>query len=137
MIEESAGIIVLCKGKILLLKHVTKREFCKPPKGLVEKGEDLEQAALRETKEETGLDVRIIPGFHEKIEYYYKKQGETVCKTVHYFAGTAENCEVKLSFEHQGFEWLEPGKAVERATFNTDKKALEKAVKFFKEKGLL
>ncbi len=62
----SAGCVVTRdgpEGPEVLLVHARGATFRKPlfgiPKGLVEKGETPEEAALRETLEETGLRVRI------------------------------------------------------------------------------
>jgi ADP-ribose pyrophosphatase YjhB (NUDIX family) len=46
-------------GKILLMKRTDNQKWCMPC-GLNEVGESPEQAAVREAKEETGLDVRVL-----------------------------------------------------------------------------
>jgi 8-oxo-dGTP pyrophosphatase MutT (NUDIX family) len=46
-------------GQILLMKRVDNRKWCLPC-GLVEAGESPEQAAVREAKEETGLEVGVL-----------------------------------------------------------------------------
>jgi ADP-ribose pyrophosphatase YjhB (NUDIX family) len=46
-------------GKILLMKRVDNSKWCLPC-GLVEAGESPEQAAIREAREETGLEVKIL-----------------------------------------------------------------------------
>jgi ADP-ribose pyrophosphatase YjhB (NUDIX family) len=46
-------------GKILLLKRTDNQKWCLPC-GLVEAGESAEQGAVREAKEETGLDVQVL-----------------------------------------------------------------------------
>jgi len=40
-------------------------------KGNIEPGETPEATALREVKEETGLDVELVEGFREEVEYVY------------------------------------------------------------------
>jgi 8-oxo-dGTP pyrophosphatase MutT (NUDIX family) len=55
------------------------------PKGKQEQGETLEETALREIKEETGIDGRIIEAI-EKIHYqYYHPVHGLIDKEVHYF----------------------------------------------------
>ncbi len=46
-------------GKILLMKRTDNQKWCLPC-GLVEAGESPEQGAIREAKEETGLEVQIL-----------------------------------------------------------------------------
>ena len=62
----SAGCLVTREGPDgleVLLVHARRASFRKPlfgiPKGLVEEGEDIEATARRETREETGLEVRL------------------------------------------------------------------------------
>jgi predicted NUDIX family NTP pyrophosphohydrolase len=66
MAKLSAGCLVTREdpeGTEVLLVHPRGATFRKPvfgiPKGLVEEGEDERSAAVRETLEETGLQVRI------------------------------------------------------------------------------
>ena len=53
-------IIELDNGKILLIKRKNPPHGWAIPGGFVDYGESLEQAAVREAKEETSLDVEII-----------------------------------------------------------------------------
>jgi ADP-ribose pyrophosphatase YjhB (NUDIX family) len=52
------NVAVIQDGKILLTQREDFETWCLPSGG-VEEGEDLAQAAIRETKEETGLDVQL------------------------------------------------------------------------------
>lgn len=61
------------------------------PKGHVEAGETEEETALREIREETGLEVRLVGGFREEESHPLAREGrpDTV-KTVVYFLAEAQ-----------------------------------------------
>ena len=56
------------------------------PKGHVEAGESETETAIRELKEETGAEVKIIPRFRREIEYPIGHKGKIIKKVV-YFLG--------------------------------------------------
>lgn len=101
--------------RYLFLKH--KPASWDFPKGLIEKGEKPEAAAMRECEEETGLKIDLIPGFKKTIRFFFKvkykyqiqrglKMGETVMKFVTYFVAESKTKDVKVSFEHEDYEWV-------------------------------
>ncbi len=54
------------------------------PKGTPEPRETVEETAIREVAEETGLEVRIV-GPLPSIDYTFVQSGQRIHKTVHYF----------------------------------------------------
>jgi 8-oxo-dGTP pyrophosphatase MutT (NUDIX family) len=54
------------------------------PKGTPDPGETLEETALREVAEETGLEVSILEPLRA-IEYAFVQDGTRIRKTVHYY----------------------------------------------------
>lgn len=55
------------------------------PKGHVEEGESLEQTAVREVGEETGLTKLAIKDKLDKIHFFYRKEGKLIYMTTHVF----------------------------------------------------
>ncbi|EKD63929.1 MAG: NUDIX hydrolase [uncultured bacterium] len=128
--ENSAGIIIYKEEageRLYLLLHYPQGHW-DFPKGHIEAGESELDAAIRETREETGLKgVEIIEGFNEAMEYFYYRDGEKSFKRVVFFLGRVKGGEVKVSHEHIGYEWLNYAKAYERLTFQSAKELLDKA----------
>jgi ADP-ribose pyrophosphatase YjhB (NUDIX family) len=60
----TVDVIIECDRGIVLIKRKNPPPGWALPGGFVEYGESLERAAVREAKEETGLDVELIRQFH-------------------------------------------------------------------------
>jgi ADP-ribose pyrophosphatase YjhB (NUDIX family) len=60
----TVDIIIDYNGGIILIKRKNIPEGWALPGGFVDYGESLESAAVREAKEETGLDVELVRQFH-------------------------------------------------------------------------
>jgi len=60
----TVDIIIEYNKSIVLIKRKNPPEGWALPGGFVDYGESLETAAVREAKEETGLDVRLLRQFH-------------------------------------------------------------------------
>jgi bis(5'-nucleosidyl)-tetraphosphatase len=133
--EKSCGAVVYANNsevKYLLLRYEAGHwDFVK---GNVEEGESEKETALRELKEETGIDdARFVGGFREKISYFYKRQGATVYKEVVFFLTEAKNTNVRLSFEHVAFDWLTYEEAMRKLTFKNARDVLQRARDFLKK----
>lgn len=68
MATLAVNVAVIHEGKILLAKREDFETWCLPSGG-IEEGESLAQAAIRETKEETGFDVELtrLVGIYSRL----------------------------------------------------------------------
>ena len=93
MVEATnCGGVVIFRGKILLLykNYKNKYEGWVLPKGTVEEGEDHTETALREVREETGVDASIIK-YIGKSQYSFTTQNDLVNKKVYWYLMMADN----------------------------------------------
>ena len=140
--EVSVGAVVYKREKeikYLLLHKAASETYTEQwgfPRGNLEKKETQLQTAVREIKEETGLtDLTFEEDFREKINFFYKKDGETVFKEVVFFlAELVGKQDVVISNEHSGYRWMSYETAMKTITYNNTKEVLEKADKFIKER---
>ncbi len=101
------------------------------PKGLVDEGESLEAAALREVREEAGIQTEKIQPL-DKIEYWYysTERGQRVRfhKFVSFYLLRYVSGDVrKHDQEVNEARWVEIGKAHEMLAFEGEKKMVEQA----------
>lgn len=90
----SAGAIIVRASegelKIALAHHPRSEKAWVVPKGHVEPGETIEQAALREIYEETGLSkIRLLNHLGSLLRESMKSNGDVVQKTIHYYLAYA------------------------------------------------
>ncbi|MBP9759153.1 NUDIX domain-containing protein [Candidatus Dojkabacteria bacterium] len=123
---------------VLLYKKWTEdNQGWVPPKGHVEEGETLEQAARRETMEETGYKnfeiVSILETLHIKYSW---NDGCTHKKDIHYFLAKLlndEKTELKLSEQEENsivkIEWLSLEKAEKDLLFDDEREILRKVIR--------
>jgi len=131
MREESCGAVIYCDKEFLLLHYGAGHWGF--PKGNRERGETKLETAIREIEEETGLKNLEFTDFEEEINYFYKRDGKTVYKTVTYFLAKSKTKKVVLSWEHIGFEWVPYEKAVEKLTYQNAREVLQAAKSYLDE----
>lgn len=71
-----------------------------------------------------------MPGFKEKIHYFFREADTLVSKDVIYFLIRSRTKLVTLSKEHLAFVWLPYQEAQGRITHKTHRRILEKAEQF-------
>jgi 8-oxo-dGTP pyrophosphatase MutT (NUDIX family) len=98
------------------------------PKGTPDSGETVEQTALREVTEETGLEVRILAPVGA-IDYFFTMDGERIHKTVHFFlmepiGGSLD----RHDREFEDVQFFPVHEALLMLTFPTERQLVEQAL---------
>ncbi|MDQ0477167.1 NUDIX hydrolase [Chryseobacterium sp. MDT2-18] len=84
VIEAAGGVVSNQKEEILFIRRLGKWDLAK---GKIEKGESLEQAALREIEEETGLKELILEDYlNTTFHIYTERNGKKILKTTYWFS---------------------------------------------------
>ncbi|WP_152041228.1 bis(5'-nucleosyl)-tetraphosphatase [Salinigranum salinum] len=104
------------------------------PKGGVEGDEELQQTAIREVREEAGVeDFRLIDGFREDYSYVFEANGTTIYKTVHLFIARSFEASAELSREHRDLQWRDYEQAINTITQDGPREILERAHEYLDE----
>lgn len=97
------------------------------PKGHMEPGENELQTAIRELKEETGMDVDTIHDFRYQIEYPLPRVPDAMKQTVYFLGKCASDDIIIQETEVASAEFVTYDKAIEKLTFEETKNMLKKA----------
>ena len=129
----SAGGVVLAEPRpdapVALVAHRSARGTLQwtLPKGAQEAGETVADTALREVREETGLDVELI-GPLDTIDYWFVWAPEQTRyhKFVHYFLMRAVGGDfARHDSEMEAAEWVARDEARQRMTFANERRLLD------------
>ena len=129
----SAGGVVLAElhpdAPVALVAHRSVRGSLQwtLPKGAQEPGESVEQAALREVREETGLEAELI-GPLDTIDYWFVWAPDQTRyhKFVHYFLMRAVGGDfAEHDHEMEDADWFEPAQARRRMSFANERRLLD------------
>jgi len=126
-IQFSAGGIVFKKfnnkTEVLVAQHSQHHGWVFP-KGLIGdhiEGENKEETAIREVKEETGVDGKIIRALNP-VTYWFVLEGEKIRKTVYYYLMEFIGGDLtKHDHEMEAVVWLPADKVEEKLTYKSDK----------------
>ena len=124
--EKSCGCIIIKNEKVLLV-YEKNRNFWGFPKGHMEEGENEIDTALREVKEEVGLEVEIDIKKRYTLNYIIRDEIDKT--TVLYIAVPKnENLEMQES-EIEDIKWCDFDEALDTLTFDNWKELFKKVIK--------
>jgi 8-oxo-dGTP pyrophosphatase MutT (NUDIX family) len=116
------------KTEIVLVHRRTPRLWALP-KGTPNAGETLEETALRETREETGLQVALEDRLRS-INYVFIRGRTRFHKTVHFFLMRPVGGDLSLhDHEFDEVRWLQIEEALELMTHATERSVIEDAAR--------
>jgi len=128
--EFSAGGLVIrnLSGRPHLAVVRVRDEILALPKGHPEKGESMQDAALREVREETGLTAAPVEKLGD-IRYWYARDGDRVLKVVSFFLFHYRSGRL-ADHDHEVEEalWIPLDEASERLAYKSEKEIAQTAL---------
>ena len=134
LFESSCGAVVFRREdeqkKFLLIRNKRSAHWGFP-KGHIEPGESNEQTAIREVLEETGINIRILPGFKKNSEYTIQGRIE---KSVSIFLAQTDDVDYTIQVEEiEECGWFSFADAMKTLNYDNDKRILEQAGQYLAE----
>jgi len=106
------------------------------PKGWIDKGETLEQAALREVAEEGGVKAKIIAKLPTLKVFFTNPDGQKVMKFITYFVMEwQEDLKEGFGWETEEVKWVSQEEAADLLIYKNEKELLEKAAETLKKQS--
>jgi mutator protein MutT len=127
LVVDSSGKKGLLIGRIDAKDAKRERLLWSLPKGHIETGETPEQAAVREVKEETGIESQIDKSLGV-IDFWFMAGGKRIHKTVHHFLfkETGGKIAPQIS-EVDDVRWFPLEEIVEKLAYPDEKKLIARS----------
>jgi 8-oxo-dGTP pyrophosphatase MutT (NUDIX family) len=128
--EFSAGGLVVrrFRGRPFVAVIRTSKQALALPKGHPHEGESAADAALREVREETGLQAELVEKLDD-IRYWYQRRGERQFKVVRFFLLRYRSGSVRdHDDEVESAEWIALEEAPERLTYPSERGVAARAL---------
>ncbi len=130
-LEKSCGSVILRRENEIFLTLLIQNKnggHWAFPKGHVENNETEKETAVREVREETGLDICINTDFRFAIQY---SPAPEVMKDVVYFLTVVNSAEVQRQVEEiDAICWVPLSEAEAKVTFAQDKRVIRAAAEY-------
>ncbi len=124
---SAGGIVFNDQGQVLITQN-SSNNYWGFPKGHIEKGQTSQEAALREVKEEGGVEAEIVQKVGEN-KYVFTQQGEKIFKVVTIYLMKYISGDIKdHDWEVSEAKWVTPDEALNTLSFSSDKKLLKQAL---------
>jgi 8-oxo-dGTP pyrophosphatase MutT (NUDIX family) len=126
--ETSYGGVAIRGNEVLVITPVGRRPITALPKGGANRGETPEESAGREVREETGINVAVKEPLGD-VEYWYRRGGRRVFKTVHYYlcefvSGSTEDHDEEVD----DARWIPLEEARTALTYPGERELIERAL---------
>ena len=135
--EKTCGAIVFTyengiRKYVIIRETGINQGYCGFPKGHMEAGETEQDTAIREVKEETGLDVELLDGFRQVDEHFLAREGRPNDKKTNvYFLAEFHDQELKAQeSEVSEIVLMDYRDALESLQYNESKRELAEAESF-------
>lgn len=130
--EFSAGGVVVREGECVVIVPTRRAadgsKVLALPKGHPEDGESAAEAALREVREEAGVDTRLVEKLGD-VRYWYMRDGRRIAKVVSFFLLEYVSGEVAdHDREVQDARWLALERAARELTYKGERDMASRAL---------
>lgn len=133
---SAGGVIFNPEGKILMILVQDQSGNWTFPKGTIEKGETPERAALREVKEEVGLNAEIVTELQKTDHWYidkWSKEHAKVHKTVYWYLMKAAGDPTPQKSEINDARWFETRELQTIQTYKNTNELIQEAIQYIQK----
>ncbi|MGB7841687.1 MAG: NUDIX domain-containing protein [Salinimicrobium sp.] len=125
VVEAGGGLVLNPRGEVLFIHRNGRWDL---PKGKIEKGESLEEGAIREVEEETGVKNLEITRFLQKTYHVFQRKGKYKLKVTFWY---------EMTTDYEGELVPEVKEGIEKAKWKDREKAMKALKKSYANIRLL